>query len=54
MIGLLIGTGSLSVVWSVADTLDGLMALPNLLALLASIPLLLKLQREFSAAARRS
>ena len=45
--------GSLSVVWSVADTLNGLMALPNLLALLASIPLLLKLQREFFATAGR-
>jgi AGCS family alanine or glycine:cation symporter len=46
--------GSLPVVWSVADTLNGLMALPNLLALLASIPLLLKLQREFFATARRA
>jgi AGCS family alanine or glycine:cation symporter len=46
--------GSLSIVWSVADTLNGLMALPNLLALLASIPLLLTLQREFFATARRS
>lgn len=42
--------GSLSVVWGVADTLNGLMALPNLVALLASIPLLLKLQKEFFAA----
>jgi AGCS family alanine or glycine:cation symporter len=42
--------GSLSVVWGVADTLNGLMALPNLIALLASIPLLLKLQKEFFAA----
>jgi AGCS family alanine or glycine:cation symporter len=41
--------GSLSVVWGVADTLNGLMALPNLVALLASIPLLLKLQKEFFA-----
>jgi AGCS family alanine or glycine:cation symporter len=42
--------GSLSVVWGVADTLNGLMALPNLVALLASIPLLLRLQKEFFAA----
>ena len=42
--------GSLSVVWGVADTLNGLMAVPNLIALLASLPLLLKLQREFFAA----
>ena len=39
--------GSLSVVWGVADTLNGLMAVPNLVALLASIPLLLRLQKEF-------
>lgn len=39
--------GSLSVVWGVADTLNGLMAVPNLIGVLASIPLLLKLQREF-------
>jgi AGCS family alanine or glycine:cation symporter len=39
--------GSLSVVWGVADTLNGLMALPNLVALLASIPLVMRLQREF-------
>ena len=41
--------GSLSVVWGVADTLNGLMAVPNLIAVLASIPLLLKLQKEFFA-----
>jgi len=40
-------TGSLHVVWDVADTLNGLMALPNLVAVLGSIPLLLRLQREF-------
>jgi len=40
-------TGSLHLVWDVADTLNGLMAIPNLIAVLASIPLLLRLQREF-------
>ncbi|MEW6321573.1 MAG: sodium:alanine symporter family protein [Acidobacteriota bacterium] len=44
--------GSLSVVWGVADTLNGLMALPNLVGLLASIPVLLRLQREFFARGR--
>ncbi len=39
--------GSLRAVWDIADTLNGLMAVPNLLAVLASIPLLLRLQREF-------
>jgi AGCS family alanine or glycine:cation symporter len=45
-------TGSLQVVWGVADTLNGLMAIPNLVAVLGSIPLLLRLQREFFARAR--
>ncbi len=41
--------GSLQVVWGIADTLNGLMALPNLVAVLGSIPLLLRLQKEFFA-----
>ncbi len=41
--------GSLHLVWDVADTLNGLMAVPNLVAVLGSIPLLLRLQREFFA-----
>jgi AGCS family alanine or glycine:cation symporter len=44
-------TGSLHLVWDIADTLNGLMALPNLVALLGSIPLLLRLKREFFASA---
>ena len=40
-------TGSLQVIWDVSDTLNGLMAIPNLVAVLGSIPLLLRLQREF-------
>jgi alanine or glycine:cation symporter, AGCS family len=44
--------GSLHVVWDVADTLNGLMALPNLVAVLGSIPLLLRLQKEFFAVKR--
>ena len=36
--------GSLHLVWDVADTLNGLMAIPNLIAVLVSIPLLLRLQ----------
>jgi len=42
-------TGSLHLIWDIADTLNGLMAIPNLVALLASIPLLLRLQKEFFA-----
>lgn len=40
-------TGSLQLIWSVADTLNGLMAIPNLLSVLGSIPVLLRLQRDF-------
>jgi len=40
-------TGSLHLIWDIADTLNGLMAIPNLVGLLASIPLLLRLQRGF-------
>ncbi|MPZ18514.1 MAG: amino acid carrier protein [Luteitalea sp.] len=39
--------GSLHLVWDIADTLNGLMAIPNLISVLASLPLLLRLQREF-------
>jgi AGCS family alanine or glycine:cation symporter len=42
--------GSLHLVWDVADTLNGLMAIPNLVSVLLSIPLLLRLQREFFSA----
>jgi alanine or glycine:cation symporter, AGCS family len=41
--------GSLHLVWDIADTLNGLMAFPNLIAVLGSLPLLLRLQREFFA-----
>ena len=44
--------GSLHLVWDVADTLNGMMAIPNLIAVLASIPVLLKLHREFFAPPR--
>ncbi len=40
-------TGSLELIWSVADTLNGLMAIPNLVSVLFSIPLLLRLKKEF-------
>ena len=39
--------GSLHIVWDIADTLNGLMAIPNLIAVLLSIPLIRRLQREF-------
>ncbi len=39
--------GSLHVVWDVADTLNGLMAIPNLVSVLIALPLIRRLQREF-------
>jgi AGCS family alanine or glycine:cation symporter len=47
-------TGSLQLIWSVADTLNGLMAIPNLIGVLLSIPLLLRLQKEFFKTERES
>jgi alanine or glycine:cation symporter, AGCS family len=41
--------GSLQLVWSVSDTLNGLMAIPNLVSVLISLPLLRRLHREFFA-----
>jgi AGCS family alanine or glycine:cation symporter len=40
-------TGSLQLVWQVSDTLNGLMAVPNLVAILGSAALIRKLIREF-------
>jgi AGCS family alanine or glycine:cation symporter len=40
-------TGSLRLVWDIADTLNGLMALPNLVAVLGSAALIRRLVREF-------
>ena len=39
--------GGLEVIWGVSDTLNGMMAIPNLIAVLGSLPLLRKLIREF-------
>jgi AGCS family alanine or glycine:cation symporter len=44
--------GSLHLIWDIADTLNGLMAIPNLLSVLLSIPLLRRLQREFFSRSR--
>jgi AGCS family alanine or glycine:cation symporter len=42
-------TGSLHLVWDVADTLNGLMALPNLVALLLLSPVVARSLRDFVA-----
>jgi AGCS family alanine or glycine:cation symporter len=41
--------GSLQLVWSVSDTLNGLMAIPNLVSVLISLSLLRRLHQEFFA-----
>jgi AGCS family alanine or glycine:cation symporter len=45
--------GSLQLVWSVSDTLNGLMAIPNLVSVLISLPLLRRLHQEFFASRKR-
>jgi AGCS family alanine or glycine:cation symporter len=42
-------TGSLHLVWDIADTLNGLMAVPNLIGVLGSVPVIVRLTREFFA-----
>ena len=39
--------GGLRFVWDLADTCNGLMAIPNLIALLALSPIVVKLTREY-------
>ena len=41
------GTLELQLVWNIADTLNGLMAIPNLIALLALSPVVVKLVKEY-------
>ena len=38
-----------NVVWNVADTLNGLMAIPNLIAVFALSPIVIKLTKDFFA-----
>ena len=38
---------SLKLVWNISDTLNGLMAIPNLIALLALSPVLIKLTKKY-------
>ena len=39
--------GKLEIIWNICDTLNGLMALPNLIALIILSPLVFKLTKEF-------
>ena len=45
-------TGSLQLVWSLADTLNGLMAIPNLVGVLGSLAIVSSLTKEFFARKR--
>jgi AGCS family alanine or glycine:cation symporter len=45
-------TGQLHLIWDLSDTLNGLMAIPNLVAVLGSIGLLRRLVKEFFAKER--
>jgi AGCS family alanine or glycine:cation symporter len=40
-------TMDLTLAWNISDTLNGLMAIPNLIALLALCPVVFKLTREY-------
>lgn len=44
---LLGATLELNVVWNIADTLNGLMAIPNLIAIFALSPIIIKLTKDF-------
>ncbi len=47
-------TMELSTVWALADTLNGLMAIPNLIALVALSPVVMKLCREYFSSVKRA
>ncbi len=54
VIAVLVGaTMKLGIVWGIADTLNGMMAIPNLIALLLLSPVIFKLTREYFAAEKR-
>jgi AGCS family alanine or glycine:cation symporter len=42
-------TGALHLIWDISDTLNGLMAVPNLIAVIGSLPVLRRLVKEFFA-----
>jgi AGCS family alanine or glycine:cation symporter len=48
VIGIFLGTQlSLGMVWKISDLLNGLMAFPNLIALILLSPVVFKLTREY-------
>ena len=47
------GTVELSLAWAIADTLNGLMAIPNLIALALLSPVVIKLSKEYSSEVKK-
>ena len=48
MVGIFLGTQmSLGLVWKMSDALNGMMAIPNLIALLLLSPVVFKLTRQY-------
>ena len=47
------GTVELSLAWAIADTLNGLMAIPNLIALALLSPVVIKLSKEYFSAVKK-
>lgn len=48
------GTVELSLAWNIADTLNGLMAIPNLIALALLSPMVIKLTKEYFANVKKN
>jgi AGCS family alanine or glycine:cation symporter len=47
------GTVELKLAWDIADTLNGLMAIPNLIALALLSPVVIKLTKEYFASIKK-
>ena len=48
------GTVELSLAWAIADTLNGLMAIPNLIALALLSPVVIKLSKEYFSEVKKN
>ena len=48
------GTVELSLAWAIADTLNGLMAIPNLIAVALLSPVVVKLTKEYFADVKKN
>ena len=48
------GTVELSLAWDIADTLNGLMAIPNLIAVALLSPVVIKLAKEYFSEVKKN